>query len=146
MLEKENNEKINLERQIYNANSSVKATAKIMKEGKYTFNVLFDNVNPKTKAQNMVFSSMDKINHSMAIPRKMILKDGYVRYTVEGYGGSPSKLVDEIAGLPFRFIVFIDDLSFSCQDDSFAALKAVLEGGLADDRRGCRCDRCRSGG
>ena len=75
-----------------------KATAaKIMKEGKYTFNVLFDNVNPKTKAQNMVFSSMDKINHSMAIPRKMILKDGYVRYTVEGYGGSPSKLVDEIA-------------------------------------------------
>ena len=32
MLEKKNNEKINLERQIYNANSSVKATAKIMKE------------------------------------------------------------------------------------------------------------------
>lgn len=75
-----------------------KATAaKIMKEGQYTFNVLFDNVNPETKAQNMVFSSMDKINNSMAIPRKMILKDGYVRYTVEGYGGSPSKLVDEIA-------------------------------------------------
>lgn len=32
MLEKENSSKISLERQIYNANSSVKATAKIMKE------------------------------------------------------------------------------------------------------------------
>jgi predicted AAA+ superfamily ATPase len=41
------------------------------------------------------------------------------------------KLVDQIAGLPLRFIIFIDDLSFSRQDDSFASLKAVLEGGLA---------------
>lgn len=32
MLEKENNSKVNLERKIYNANSSVKETAKIMKE------------------------------------------------------------------------------------------------------------------
>lgn len=32
MLEKENSSKISLERQIYNANSSVKVTAKIMKE------------------------------------------------------------------------------------------------------------------
>ena len=32
MLEKENSSKISLERKIYNANSSVKATAKIMKE------------------------------------------------------------------------------------------------------------------
>ena len=32
MLEKENSSKISLERQIYNANSSVKATAKVMKE------------------------------------------------------------------------------------------------------------------
>lgn len=41
------------------------------------------------------------------------------------------KLVEQIAGLPLRFIIFIDDLSFSSQDDTFAALKAVLEGGLA---------------
>ena len=40
-------------------------------------------------------------------------------------------LVDEIAALPMKFIVFIDDLSFSQQDDTYAALKAVLEGGLA---------------
>lgn len=40
-------------------------------------------------------------------------------------------LVDQIAALPMRFIIFIDDLSFSRQDDTYAALKAVLEGGLA---------------
>ena len=40
-------------------------------------------------------------------------------------------LVDQIAAIPMKFIVFIDDLSFSKQDDTYAALKAVLEGGLA---------------
>ena len=41
------------------------------------------------------------------------------------------KLVERIAALPLRFIIFIDDLSFTQQDDTYAALKAVLEGGLA---------------
>lgn len=40
-------------------------------------------------------------------------------------------LVDRIAALPMKFIIFIDDLSFSRQNDTYAALKAVLEGGLA---------------
>ncbi len=40
-------------------------------------------------------------------------------------------LVDRIAGIPMKFIIFIDDLSFSKQNDTYAALKAVLEGGLA---------------
>ena len=40
-------------------------------------------------------------------------------------------LTGYLAGLPMKFIVFIDDLSFSSDDDHFAALKAVLEGGLA---------------
>jgi predicted AAA+ superfamily ATPase len=40
-------------------------------------------------------------------------------------------LVDEIAAKPSKFIIFIDDLSFSKQNDTYAALKAVLEGGLA---------------
>lgn len=40
-------------------------------------------------------------------------------------------LVDQIASLPMKFIIFIDDLSFSRQDDTYASLKAVLEGGLA---------------
>lgn len=41
------------------------------------------------------------------------------------------ELVDQIAAIPLKFIIFIDDLSFSQQDDTYAALKAVLEGGLA---------------
>lgn len=40
-------------------------------------------------------------------------------------------LVDQIAELPMKFIIFIDDLSFSRQDDTYASLKAVLEGGVA---------------
>lgn len=40
-------------------------------------------------------------------------------------------LVDKIASLPMKFIVFIDDLSFQKQDLSYTTLKAVLEGGLA---------------
>ncbi len=41
------------------------------------------------------------------------------------------QLVDKIAHLPMKFIIFIDDLSFQHQDQSYTALKAVLEGGLA---------------
>lgn len=40
-------------------------------------------------------------------------------------------LVDKIAALPIKFIIFIDDLSFRHQDQSYTSLKAVLEGGLA---------------
>lgn len=40
-------------------------------------------------------------------------------------------LTGYLAAIPMKFIVFIDDLSFSDNDDNFAALKAVLEGGLA---------------
>ena len=40
-------------------------------------------------------------------------------------------LTGRLARIPLKFIVFIDDLSFSDGDDNFAALKAVLEGGLA---------------
>ena len=40
-------------------------------------------------------------------------------------------LVDKVAALPMKFIIFIDDLSFQKQDQSYTTLKAVLEGGLA---------------
>ncbi len=70
-----------------------------MEQKGFTFNVLFDAKADEAKAGNnhVVFSQMDSINKSMAIPRKMILKDGKVRYTAEGYAGSPSKLADEVA-------------------------------------------------
>lgn len=40
-------------------------------------------------------------------------------------------LAEKIAEVPLKFIIFIDDLSFSSEDKSYAQLKAVLEGGLA---------------
>lgn len=40
-------------------------------------------------------------------------------------------LIDKIAMVPMKFILYIDDLSFQTQDDNYASLKAVLEGGLA---------------
>ena len=41
------------------------------------------------------------------------------------------RLCERIAASPFRFIVFLDDLSFDQEDENFAALKAFIEGGLA---------------
>ncbi len=41
---------------------------------------------------------------------------------------SLSQVMESIAGNPLKFILFIDDLSFNRNDDSFSMLKAVLEG------------------
>ena len=40
-------------------------------------------------------------------------------------------IVRHISRNPLKFIVFIDDLSFTEDDDDFAALKAILEGGVS---------------
>ena len=40
-------------------------------------------------------------------------------------------VLDELAANPLKFIIFIDDLSFARDDDNYAALKAVLEGGVS---------------
>lgn len=37
-------------------------------------------------------------------------------------------LMDKLAENPLKFVVFIDDLSFSSSDENFAELKAILEG------------------
>lgn len=41
------------------------------------------------------------------------------------------KLLDTLSRNPLKFIVFIDDLSFSSADDNFGALKATLEGSVS---------------
>lgn len=41
------------------------------------------------------------------------------------------ELLDLIAKQPLKFVIYIDDLSFSEDDDSFAQLKAVLEGSVS---------------
>ena len=40
------------------------------------------------------------------------------------------RILETIAAHSVRFIIFIDDLSFETTDDSFTALKAILEGGV----------------
>jgi len=39
-------------------------------------------------------------------------------------------LMTLVRGVPYRFIVFCDDLSFDTEDTSYKSLKAVLEGGI----------------
>ncbi len=41
------------------------------------------------------------------------------------------KILDELSTNPLKFVLFIDDLSFSGDDDNFNALKAVLEGSVS---------------
>ena len=41
---------------------------------------------------------------------------------------SLSQIMGKISGNPLKFIIFIDDLSFNKNDDSFSMLKAALEG------------------
>ena len=40
-------------------------------------------------------------------------------------------LLEELSANPLKFIIFIDDLSFSGNDDNFSALKATLEGSIS---------------
>jgi len=40
-------------------------------------------------------------------------------------------LIDRLSGNPLKFILFIDDLSFSAGNDQFSALKAILEGSVS---------------
>ncbi|WP_345948939.1 TlpA disulfide reductase family protein [Mucilaginibacter sp. PAMB04274] len=68
----------------------------IKREG-WRFKVLHDGINPKSGEQNAVFSTIAPMFNSSGIPRKIILKDGVIRYSTEGYSGSPSKLVDELS-------------------------------------------------
>jgi predicted AAA+ superfamily ATPase len=40
-------------------------------------------------------------------------------------------ILDQLTRNPLKFVIFIDDLSFSTDDDNFAALKAILEGSVS---------------
>lgn len=44
---------------------------------------------------------------------------------------SLADVIEKLADNPLKFIIFIDDLSFSSNDSDFGALKAILEGGVA---------------
>lgn len=63
----------------------------------YRFDMLHDAVNPSTGEQDLLFSQIAPYFESSGIPRKIIVKNGVIRYSSEGYSGSPSKLADEIS-------------------------------------------------
>jgi thiol-disulfide isomerase/thioredoxin len=68
----------------------------VRKEG-FRLKFLYDGINPKTGNQDAVFSKFAPVFESSGIPRKVVVKNGIIRYTNEGYGGSASELADEIS-------------------------------------------------
>lgn len=73
-------------------------TEKFMKAKGYTnFNVMYDNKKPGSKEYSAGFSIFAKLFNSSGIPRKVIVRNGKLLYTAEGYSGSPSQLCDEIS-------------------------------------------------
>jgi len=71
-------------------------SVKYVRDNNYRFNLLHDAVGPKGE-QDLVFRSLTPLFKSSAIPRKIIIKNGVVRYSSEGYSGSPSQLRDELS-------------------------------------------------
>ena len=59
-------------------------------------------------------------------------KSSTVKAIANEYAADGLRLV---AANPLKFILFIDDLSFSSNDDNFAALKAILEGSVGGRAR-----------
>ena len=47
-------------------------------------------------------------------------------------------IMERLREVPLRFLLFLDDLSFSTDDESFSALKSVLEGGVVARPENCR--------
>ncbi len=65
-------------------------------KGYKNFNVMYDNKKQGGKEYNAGFSIFAKLFNSSGIPRKVIVRNGKLLYTAEGYSGSPSQLCDEI--------------------------------------------------
>jgi len=82
-------------------------------------------------ARGMGKSSLVKAAHA-AINTQLGAKAGSLKL-IEIHREEIESLPDLMAvlrGLPYRFIVFCDDLSFDAEDTSYKSLKAVLEGGI----------------
>ncbi|MBT2560205.1 TlpA family protein disulfide reductase [Pedobacter sp. ISL-68] len=78
-----------------NGDYKTKSVNYVRGEG-YRFNLLHDAIGSKGE-QDQVFKSLVPFFRSSAIPRKIIIKNGEVRYSSEGYSGSPSQLRDELS-------------------------------------------------
>ena len=68
-----------------------------MKDHNYTLHVLCDNVNPKTKKRSAVYDTYAKAFKLSGIPHKLIIDgNGKLRWSINGYMGSPSALAEEM--------------------------------------------------
>jgi len=74
-------------------------TEMFIKQEGFRLNFVYDCVNPDTGEQNAGFSKFAKLFNSSGVPRKVIVKNGVIRYTTEGYSGSASKLADELSAV-----------------------------------------------
>lgn len=62
----------------------------------YTFRICYDLPREQGRNTGAAFRVFAERFNSSGIPRKVILHKGRLRYTSEGYSGSPSRLADEI--------------------------------------------------
>lgn len=64
----------------------------------YRFTLLHDAENTKNGEQDVLFKSLvGPVFSDSSIPRKIVIKNGVIRYSSGGYAGSPSKLMDELS-------------------------------------------------
>ncbi len=70
-----------------------------LKEKGLTITTLFDLVKKGGGTNNASFSKYAAIFKSSGIPRKVVIKNGEIRFTSEGYSGNPGQLVDELTNV-----------------------------------------------
>lgn len=71
--------------------------AAFLKQKGFTFQVVLDEPDPKTKKRELVYSTYAKTFGFSGIPQKMIIDGkGHLRWHSTGYFGSPTALADEI--------------------------------------------------
>lgn len=75
----------------------VKNVEKFIAKNNYPFHWLYDLETGKNKNPGAVYTYFRKLLNVSGVPCKIAIKNGKVRYVSVGYGGSPSRLADELS-------------------------------------------------
>lgn len=70
-----------------------------LKEKGLKLDTYFDLMKKGGGTNNESFSKYAAIFKSSGIPRKVVIKNGQIRFTSEGYSGNPGQLVDELTAV-----------------------------------------------
>ncbi len=70
-----------------------------LKEKGLKLDTYFDLIKKGGGTNNASFSNYATIFKSSGIPRKVVIKNGQIRFTSEGYSGNPGQLVDELTNV-----------------------------------------------